>query len=434
MAARHPKLVLDGVRQRRRFLLTAAFAAMGLCGAAFFVMLFRASAADGGALSFVVGLALAPLPFPLLILAVLALDRLEPEPRGNLALAFVWGACVSTLFALVGNSFGAFFLASLFGKQAGMALTPVVVAPVVEESIKALVLFGFLWFRHQELDGPTDGVIYAGMVGLGFAMVEDVLYYTKTFTMGLEEAGLAGGVAAVSVNFIMRGVLTPMLHPLFTSMAGLALGYAALRRTKAVRVALPASGLAVGIVLHGLWNYVAALENLAYVGVVYLMVLLPALVAVVTVTVVERRGVVRLIRRYLPRECPEDLVAPADIRMLSTFASRQEARRWARFAGGVPAARILRNYQLAATELVLLRKRADRGVADPVWVEVRRRELLDLLESARDAFLSLVGDAPHPPWGWYGRSAFSTRRTAPQRHDPPSRAGPGSPPDPPSPS
>ena len=50
-------------------------------------------------------------------------------------------------------------------------------APVVEETMKGLVLFGLLWRRRDEIDGPTDGVIYAGMVGLGFAMVENVGYY-----------------------------------------------------------------------------------------------------------------------------------------------------------------------------------------------------------------------------------------------------------------
>lgn len=406
MAARDPRLVLEGVGRRRPSLTILAFAAMALCGVFFLAALFNASLAKAGAVPFFVGVALAPLPFPLLVVAVLALDRLEPEPWRNLALAFVWGACVSTLFALIGNEYGEFFLASLFGKRAGASLTPVVVAPIVEETIKAAVLFGFLWFRRQELDGPTDGIIYAGMVGLGFAMVEDVLYYTKSFMLGFAESGAAGGVAAVTANFVMRGILTPMLHPLFTSMTGLALGYVALRRAKAVRVALPAAGLAGGVVLHGLWNFVAGLHDLLYVAVVYLGVILPALAAVVLVTVFERRRVVGLIERYLPLETADELVAPADIRMLSRFASRQHARRWARLVCGTAGGNAMRDYQLAATELVLLRQREERGVAEPAWAQERRDALLGLIASARDRFRRRLAEAPRPPWAWPEPSGF----------------------------
>lgn len=371
---------------------------MGLCGVVFLALLLNASLDQGGVVPFVIGLVLAPIPFPLLVLAVLALDRLEPEPARNLTLAFIWGACVSTLFALIGNGFGEFFLASLLGKQTGESLTPVVVAPVVEETIKALMLFGFLWFRRQELDGPTDGIIYAAMVGLGFAMVEDVLYYTKAFTLGLAESGATGGVVAVTVNFVMRGILTPMLHPLFTSMTGIALGYVAVRRTKALRAILPTLGLIGGIVLHGLWNFVAGLQDLAYIATMYLAVILPALVAVVLVTVFERSRVVRLIESYLPEETPAELVATGDIRMLSGFTSRQHARRWARLVGGPPAGRAMRDYQLAATELVLLREREERGVADESWAASRRDALLELVRSAHDRCVRRMPGPRTPPW------------------------------------
>ncbi len=45
------------------------------------------------------------------------------------------------------------------------------------------------------------------------------------------------------------------------------------------------------------------------------------------------------------------------------------------------------DYQLAATELALLHKRADRGVADQRWFVTRRDSLLELMSLARQAFL-----------------------------------------------
>ncbi|MGH3169875.1 MAG: hypothetical protein ACRDN0_28845 [Trebonia sp.] len=66
---------------------------------------------------FFVALPLAPLPLaplplalllvPLLLAATAWMDRLEPEPRGNLVAAFAWGAGVAALFALLASSFSA---------------------------------------------------------------------------------------------------------------------------------------------------------------------------------------------------------------------------------------------------------------------------------------------------------------------------------------
>jgi RsiW-degrading membrane proteinase PrsW (M82 family) len=38
----------------------------------------------------------------------------------------------------------------------------------------------FLW-KKDEFDGIIDGIVYAGMVGLGFAMTENILYYGVRF-------------------------------------------------------------------------------------------------------------------------------------------------------------------------------------------------------------------------------------------------------------
>ena len=48
--------------------------------------------------------------------------------------------------------------------------------PVTEEASKGLFLLLLLWWRRAELDGILDGIVYAGMVGIGFAFVENILY------------------------------------------------------------------------------------------------------------------------------------------------------------------------------------------------------------------------------------------------------------------
>ena len=59
------------------------------------------------------------------------------------------------------------------------------------------------------MDGVSDGIVYAGWVALGFAVVEDFLYFTTVV-----EAGLWREV------FIVRALLTPFAHPLFTAWIG----------------------------------------------------------------------------------------------------------------------------------------------------------------------------------------------------------------------
>ena len=51
------------------------------------------------------------------------------------------------------------------------------------------------------------------MVGLGFAMMENITYYMRAF----EE----GGTEQLGAVFILRGLIMPLSHPLFTSMTGL---------------------------------------------------------------------------------------------------------------------------------------------------------------------------------------------------------------------
>ena len=116
---------------------------------------------DGPA-PFAIALPLALLPVPLLIALVLWMDRLEPEPRQNLAFAFVWGAGIAALAALIINTADLEYVTMpALGASTGEYVAATFGAPVVEETLKGLVLFGLLWRRRAEIDGPTDGVIYA---------------------------------------------------------------------------------------------------------------------------------------------------------------------------------------------------------------------------------------------------------------------------------
>ncbi|TDD66657.1 PrsW family intramembrane metalloprotease [Actinomadura rubrisoli] len=392
MARVDPKAVLEGrIPGRPPVALIAGLTTTSLCA----VIALGVDALYGGA-GFWVGVILAILPIPLLIALALTLDRLEPEPPRALVFSFMWGAGVAVLGALLLNTLGLLYVTvPIFGEAKGHFVSATFGAPLIEESFKGAVLFGLLWFRRNEIDGFADGIIYAAMVGLGFAMMENITYYMRAYE--------DGGAQQLQAVFILRGLVAPLSHPLFTSMTGLGVAYAATHRR--AQLLAPLLGLLGAMILHGLWNG-ATTFGLGGLGIVYLLDF-GVLVTLIVIVSVERRGTVRRIEAYLPMYAGTGLVTPQDVRMLRSIPSRRAARRWARSVGGRDAGRAMVDYQLAATELALLHQRADRGVAEPHWFATRRDSLLELMGLARQAFLRTPPRAgAGPPWAPQGPSGF----------------------------
>ena len=335
-------------------------------------------AAGDGAAPFAMALPLALLPVPLLVVVMLWMDRLEPEPRANLAFAFGWGAGIAALTALIVNTANVEYVTMpLLGASTGEYVAATFGAPVIEESLKGAVLIGLLWRRRGELDGPTDGVIYAAMVGLGFAMIENVGYYINALV-----SPQRGGVELLGYTFVLRGVVSPLLHPIFTSMTGLGVAYAANHRSGGKwAVGL---GLLAAMTLHGIWNGLSLYGTAGLVA--GYLVMSCVLVALVLVLVADRRRIIRLILRYLPAYQRTGLVTADDVAMLASLRTRGVARRWARASGGHPAAAAMSDYQLAATELALACAKVERGVLDAGAFAVREHSLLTLMALARRAF------------------------------------------------
>src|SRR5581483_5326366 len=137
-----------------------------------------------------VGLIAAILPVPVLVSCYLWLDRYEPEPALFLIFAFLWGAFPATLTAYGVNT--------LFADVVGVPdnLVGVLVAPCIEETMKALGPLMILWIRRRQISGITDGLVYCGLSGVGFAMVESILYLGgHAFNAGYEQYGPASGTA-----------------------------------------------------------------------------------------------------------------------------------------------------------------------------------------------------------------------------------------------
>ncbi len=324
-----------------------------------------------GALAVLVSLALSGAPGTLLVAAVAAavpvgplvacylwLDRYEPEPRRLLLAGLAWGAFVATVAAVVLGGIGG--LAVGAGRTASLA----VVAPVTEEASKGLFLLLLLWWRRAELDGLLDGLVYAGMVGIGFAYTENIVYLAAAYD-GTSGTG-PGGLAGLTTLFVVRCLLSPFAHPLFTAFVGIGVGLAVSSRSRVVRVGAPLLGYAAAVLAHGLWNGSTVAGLGGFLGV-YVALMLPALAGVVALAVWARRSERLMLTAALADAADRGLVPATDVGWVVDLPARRAARRHARAHGGRPAERAMRDYQQAAVELGFLHHRLLRGTAPVDW-------------------------------------------------------------------
>ena len=298
---------------------------------------------DTGPVPLLFGFVLATLPVPVYIALALWIDRYEAEPSWALATAFFWGAVVAIFIAFVMNTLSGVLIGVVLGEKAGEFFATVISAPVVEESAKALVLFGLFYWKRDEFDGVIDGIVYASMVGLGFAMTENVQYYGGA----MREGGIAGSLGI----FILRGMMAPFSHPLFTSMTGIGLGLASQSARRALRVGAPLAGLCAAMALHGLWNLSAAISGLLYLAV-YFLIMVPVFVALLVTIYFALRREGRIVREHLLCDLSAGLFTAQEYECLCSVRGRVGAS-W----------RVRARYHAAASELAFHRARIARGLA-----------------------------------------------------------------------
>jgi RsiW-degrading membrane proteinase PrsW (M82 family) len=152
-------------------------------------------------------------------------ERYRTAAWGSILGAFVYGAVVATFvaagieaaFLYGGTSLSQVLPAPEFtflngNSTGGQFFLVLVVAPFVEEGLKALGVVG----RRGSLRVVADGPVYGASVGLGFGFFETLLYGV----VGLAVGGLPAAIALI----LVRSVSSVLLHASSTAMFGY--GYA----------------------------------------------------------------------------------------------------------------------------------------------------------------------------------------------------------------
>jgi RsiW-degrading membrane proteinase PrsW (M82 family) len=195
-------------------------------------------------------------PAMLYLLPLRWIDRYDPEPLWLLALAFTWGALVAVIVSYVVNTvFGIVVYTGTGSAGAANILSAVLSAPIIEESSKGVGLLILLIFFRRYFDDIVDGIVFGGVIALGFATVENVLYYGTGLSDAYKDYGFTSGALwSFLILFAIRGMFSPFAHVTFTSMTGIGCGIARESHNGFVRFIMPVVGYVLAVVLHMIWN------------------------------------------------------------------------------------------------------------------------------------------------------------------------------------
>ena len=334
---------------------------------------------ETGPVALLIGLISATLPVPLYLVLVLWIDRYEAEPFWMLATAFFWGALVAVFFAyLLNTASGVAVTLMTHSMNAGRTFGAVISAPIVEESAKALILFIFFFAKKDEFDGVIDGIVYAAMAGLGFAMTENIQYYGK--------AVMEGGGGALTLVFILRGALAPFSHPLFTSLTGIGLGLARQSRSTAIKWIAPPFGLLAAISMHSIWNGSGVIFGGGAFILTYILIMIPAFFIMLVVILLALRREGQIVREFLIPDYQGGLLTQQEYNQLCSVFGRMGSSFNALSRGGLGHWQAARRLNQTASELAFHRSRVARGItaADAREREAAyQRALADLLKQIR---------------------------------------------------
>lgn len=169
-------------------------------------------------------------------------DIREPEPYGLLMLTALYGAV--GFFIARGIS----YLLHSFVHVGGEGVSTEIVSAfvfmgLVIEGVKFLMLRGIA-FYYKNFNQPFDGIVYAIMLGMGYATTENVLY---VLNIGSDVS-------------MLRMWTTVPANAVFAVIMGFFLGEAKLFHNKVFLYSMLA--LLLAVIAHGFYNYFLQLENI----------------------------------------------------------------------------------------------------------------------------------------------------------------------------
>ncbi len=174
-------------------------------------------------------------PGLLICYTIYRIDKFDKESYWQLISCFILGM-LATIPAMkleaIGESYG-------LEDSSDLGLLLLLSYGVVgfsEEIVKFLVLMIF-GYPRKEFNEPLDGIVYAVMVGMGFATLENIIYADR---FGME-------------TILLRAFTAVPAHAVFAVMMGYYVGLA--KFDKKQRTKLIVTGLLIAIFIHGTYDF-----------------------------------------------------------------------------------------------------------------------------------------------------------------------------------
>lgn len=338
----------------------------------------------GPSLFLVIPLALIPLSA--IVLTVWFIDSWKRQPYLLLAICLLWGSAVSIVMTLViGLTNEVLAQASSEGQSGSNEFVGAVIqAPLVEETTKGMLLLIILFAARKHFDGPLQGLIYGSLIGAGFAFTENVQYFGLAFA---DQGGMG-----LAMTFLMRAIMSPLGHTVFTGATGIIMGFGARRGGYGPGVGMFFVGLPVAMLLHALWNFTATAfpDDMGLFGLLVSACLSVLFIAGwFTAAFVLRRNEVVRARAHLGDYANAGWLSHAEVHMLGTWAGRRQGRAWASQFGAKP---VMKQMIKTSSQLASIRGRI-LVESDARADQQEERTLLDAFAAERRDLMRASGAA-----------------------------------------
>ena len=322
------------------------------------MVIFWLSPESSGVASLVKTTLLAVVPLLIVLSFILFIDRWEPEPWKTKVALFLWGAGVATLSS------------------------GILIAPLVEETLKGLGVLIVVVVRRTNINSLIDGVVYAGFSACGFMFAEDILYFIRSDNQD------AGGIL---FTFVLRGLFSPFVHAMATSMTGIGLALALLKFKRGwSKTGIVLVFWFFAMVIHFAWNGTVSFLN-QYFLLLYAVIGVPAFIVWAVALIIMSRKEAEKIRVGLVPYVRTGWFIPGEVTMATDRRARRAALKWAR-SGGREAKRAMRSFLINLASLGMDQRLMAKNGPDPARIEADRQMLAEAVDNRRE-FLRLTSIA-----------------------------------------
>ena len=208
-------------------------------------------------------------------------DRYEKEPLFRIFNAIILGL-TATLIVIIAKKVFSFPDYAPLPSWGNTILVSFYSAGLLEESAKfsMILLFIYKWADFNEY---YDGPLYAGLVGIGFAISENLGYMLKPL------ANIVASNVSIDVNFLRLIGLSILMkyrvfsgHFLFGFIAGYFIAKARFRKEEGDKAGEKINiciSFVIAFLLHGTFNSIAIMGNyLTFLGCVLILVIVVILI------------------------------------------------------------------------------------------------------------------------------------------------------------